>query len=172
MLDNPSHCVSQENVHKTVYIADLPKDINIAAISEYFEKRLSSQPQITIKRPIFSRFYYAYVTFDTIEAAQKCQKEIKFPRFINSSVMSRVLPYSTNRKIESADGQSNSVFVKGFEGANWTPETLYARFCEFGQINDCKVTMDEKQNYLGYGKVQFSKTEDAQKAIQEVSVCC
>ena len=33
----------------------------------------------------------------------------------------------------------------------------------------CKVSVDPEHNFLGYGYIQFSKIEEAQKAIKEVS---
>jgi RNA recognition motif-containing protein len=51
----------------------------------------------------------------------------------------------------------------------WSHEDLYAKFCEFGKILSCKVSVDGEHNFLGYGYIQFSKIEEAQKAIAKVS---
>jgi RNA recognition motif-containing protein len=42
---------------------------------------------------------------------------------------------------------------------------LYARFCKYGKIHSCKVSIDNNHSFLGFGYIQFSKIEEAQKAI-------
>ena len=68
------------------------------------------------------------------------------------------------------DIQSTSIFVKGFEKMKWTHEDLYAKFCTFGKILSCKVSIDNEHKFLGFGYIQFSKIEEAQKAIEKVSI--
>ena len=87
--------------------------------------------------------------------------------------MSRALPYNQHAvrgEPGGKDVQSTSVFVKGFEKMKWSHEDLYSKFCTFGKILSCKVSIDGEHNFLGYGYVQFSKIEEAQKAIKEVSI--
>lgn len=86
--------------------------------------------------------------------------------------MSRALPYNTHAirgEPGGKDVQSTSIFVKGFEKLKWSHQDLYAQFCDYGKIMSCKVSIDPEHNFLGFGYIQFSKIEEAQKAIQEVS---
>jgi len=52
----------------------------------------------------------------------------------------------------------------------WTHEDLYAKFCTFGKILSCKVSCDHNHEFHGFGYIQFSKIEEAQKAIEKVSL--
>jgi RNA recognition motif-containing protein len=78
--------------------------------------------------------------------------------------MCRALPYNLHAvrgEPGGKDVQSTSIFVKGFEKVNWTHEDLYAKFCEFGKILSCKVSIDTDHKFLGFGYVQYSKIEEA-----------
>lgn len=87
--------------------------------------------------------------------------------------MSRALPYNLHAirgEPGGKDVQSTSIFIKGFENMKWTHEDLYAKFCPFGKIISCKVSINLEHEFLGFGYIQYGKIEEAQKAIQEVSV--
>lgn len=110
--------------------------------------------------------------FETIEAAKKATEEFRFPRIKNGK-MSRALPYNMHAvrgEPGGKDVQSTSIFVKGFKAVNWTHEDLYAKFCTFGKIQSCKVSVDNDHNFNGFGYIQFSKIEEAQLAIEKVSL--
>lgn len=109
--------------------------------------------------------------FDSIENAKKAIQDHRYPRIKNNQ-MSRVLSYNLHAVRGEPGGrdiQSTSIFIKGFEQANWHHEDLYAKFCTFGKILSCKVSITPDHKFLGFGYIQFSKMEEAQKAIQEVS---
>jgi polyadenylate-binding protein len=169
-MDHPNtfQTSSNENTHKMIYVADLPRSTTYMDLSDYFEKSVGPC-QICIRRPLFRSFYFAFVMFETIDHARKAAAEHKFP-VIKEGKMSRVLPYNTNaiRGDHGKDIQSSSVFVKGFESTKWTHADLYSKFCEFGTIISCKVSIDEEHNFLGFGYIQFSKLEEAQMAIKKM----
>ena len=122
-------------------------------------------------RPLFKNFYYAFVMFESIENAKKAASEFRFPR-IKGSLMSRALPYNLHAirgEPGGRDVQTTSIFVKGFLPLKWNHEDLYAKFCDFGKILSCKVSVGVEHDFLGYGYIQFSKIEEAQKAIEQVS---
>ena len=122
-------------------------------------------------RPLFKSFYYAFVMFETIEAAKKAAEEHRYP-IIKGGCMSRALPYN-NHALRGEPGgkdiQSTSVFVKGFEKMKWTHADLHQKFCQYGKIQSCKVSVDPEHNFLGFGYIQYCRLEEAQKAIKEVS---
>jgi RNA recognition motif-containing protein len=127
---------------------------------------------IILYRPLFKNFYYAFVMFDTIENAKRAIEEHRFP-VIKTDKMCRALPYNMHAirgEPGGKDVQSTSIFVKGFEKMKWGHTDLYAKFCGFGKILSCKVSISPDHNFLGYGYIQFSKIEEAQKAIEEVSL--
>jgi len=64
--------------------------------------------------------------------------------------------------------QSTSIFIRGFDSTTWSHEDLYVKFCQFGKILSCKVSVDNDHGFLGFGYIQYSKIEEAQKAIKEV----
>lgn len=109
--------------------------------------------------------------FESIENAKKAAAEFRFPR-IKGPLMSRALPYNLHAirgEPGGRDVQTTSIFVKGFQALKWNHEDLYAKFCEFGKILSCKVSVSAEHEFLGYGYIQFSKIEEAQKAIEQVS---
>jgi len=126
--------------------------------------------QLTSCRPLFKNFYYAFVQFETIENAKKAIQDFRFP-CIKRGLMSRALPYNLHAMRGEPGGrdmQSTSIFVKGFEKLKWNHADLYAKFCTFGKIISCKVSIGPDHQFLGYGYVQYSQIEEAQKAIQEM----
>ena len=101
--------------------------------------------------------------FESIEDAKKATEEFRFPR-IKGGKMSRALPYNMHAvrgEPGGKDVQTTSIFVKGFDKLKWSHEDLYAKFCEFGKILSCKVSVDGEHNFLGFGYIQFSKIEEA-----------
>jgi polyadenylate-binding protein len=159
-----------ENAHKMIFVSDLPKSTSYLDMAEYYEEHVGPC-QINIKRSLFKNYYYAFVMFETIEAAKKATEELRFPR-INGTKMCRALPYNMHAvrgEPGGKDVQSTSIFVKGFEQTKWTHEDLYAKFCTYGKILSCKVSIDLQHNFLGFGYIQFSKIEEAQMAIEKVS---
>lgn len=61
-----------------------------------------------------------------------------------------------------------SLFIKGLD-KEWKHNDLYDLFKDFGEILSAKVSVDADHNSRGYGYIQFSREEDALKAIQLVS---
>lgn len=161
---------SNENTHKMIYVCDLPKTTSYLELADFYEKNVGPC-QVNIKRAMFKHFYYAFVMFETIDLAKKAVEEFRYPK-IKGSKMSRALPYNLHAvrgEPGGKDVQSTSIFVKGFEKMKWTHEDLYAKFCTFGKILSCKVSIDTNHNFLGFGYIQFSKLEEAQMAIEKVS---
>lgn len=101
--------------------------------------------------------------FDTIENAKRAIEEHRYPK-IKGEYMSRALSYNLHAirgEPGGKDVQSTSIFIKGFEYGTWTHEDLYAKFCSFGKILSCKVSIDTSHNFLGFGYVQYAKIEEA-----------
>lgn len=147
-------------MHQTVRITEF----------KYFPDSIFANPINIFFRPLFKAFYYAFVMFDTIENAKKAVEEHRYPR-IKGGLMSRALPYNLHAirgEPGGKDVQSTSIFVRGFESTKWSHEDLYAKFCPFGKILSCKVSVDADHGFLGFGYIQYSKIEEAQKAIKEV----
>ena len=93
--------------------------------------------------------------FDTIENAKRAMEEHRFP-MIKGDKMSRALPYNMHAirgEPGGKDVQTTSIFVKGFEKMKWNHEDLYAKFCSFGKILSCKVSLGNNHNFLGFGYV-------------------
>jgi len=42
--------ISKESIHKTIFLADIPKNASYMDIVSYYEKNLKATPQVTIKR--------------------------------------------------------------------------------------------------------------------------
>lgn len=90
---------------------------------------------------------------------------------IKGDRMSRALPYNMHAirgEPGGKDIQTTSIFIKGFEKVRWSHVDLYAKFCSYGKILSCKVSINPDHEFLGFGYIQFSKIEEAQKAIKEL----
>lgn len=108
--------------------------------------------------------------FESIENARRAAEEYRYP-CIKEDTMSRALPYMNHSRRDAGktDFQSTSIFVKGFQKLKWTHVDLYSKFCTFGKIISSKVSVGPDHKFLGFGYVQYSKLEEAQKAISAVS---
>jgi RNA recognition motif-containing protein len=105
--------------------------------------------------------------FDSIENAKKAIEEFRYPE-IKSGKISRSLPYNSHAirgEPGGKDVQSTSIFIKGFEKMKWNHLDLYSKFCQYGKILSCKVSINVEHEPLGFGYVQYCKIEEAQKAI-------
>ena len=118
-------------------------------------------------RPLFKKFYTAFLCFDTEDNATRAIEEFRFPEFVPGK-MSRAINYR-NRTVETMKPAHRSVFVKGFGKASWTHKGLFQKFTKFGRILSCRVGTGLNSEFLGFGYVIFSTIDDAQKAINEVS---
>lgn len=82
--------VSAESASRTVFLADLPRNTSYLDLSSYFEKEVGPCV-ISIKRPLFKQFYFAFVQFQTVEHAKKVLEEIRYPEVKGRKC--RALPY-------------------------------------------------------------------------------
>ena len=135
-------------------------------------------------RPLFKNFYYAFVMFDTIENAKRAMEEHRFP-MIKGDRMSRADTHpglwlylttctlseeSQVAKISKPPPFSSRASRKSSQVVTSRSHVdLYAKFCSYGKILSCKVSINPDHEFLGFGYIQFSKIEEAQKAIKEVS---
>jgi len=80
----------------------------------------------------------------------------------------------TDNRIQTTDNELSqkdpcNVFIK-YLPPELTDSGLYSLFLKFGEIVSCKVMVDPITGHsLGYGFCKFSKPEEAQRAIQEMS---
>ena len=126
-----------------IFVTDLPKCVTFTDMADFYETHIGTC-QISIKRNMFKNFNHAYVMFESIDQAQKALDEFKFPQ-IKDGKMSRALPYSMNQiggELGGKDVESTSIFIRGFEKMKWNHSDLYAKFCTFGKIQSCKVSID------------------------------
>ena len=105
--------------------------------------------------------------------AKKALEVQRYPTI--KGVNCRTLPYSFKYlKVHSKDPSVNPeeklsyVFVKGFLNEKWTHEDLHKAFEKWGIIVSAKVSIDKDHQCKGYGYIQYQKSEQAAKAIQEV----
>jgi polyadenylate-binding protein len=64
-------------------------------------------------------------------------------------------------------GQGN-IFIKNLD-KDIDNKELYDTFSAFGKILSCKIELNEENKSKGYGYIQFSTSEEAEKAVQSVN---
>lgn len=92
--------VTQENAARTIYLSDLPRTVSYIELAEFFESKVGPC-MISIKRPLFKTFYYAFIQFQKLDHANKALAEFRFPEF--GGVKCRALPFN-KQAIHSTEG--------------------------------------------------------------------
>lgn len=64
--------------------------------------------------------------------------------------------------------QGINLYLKNLED-DMTEERLRSEFSTFGEIQSCKIAVDDKGNSRGFGFICFTTPEEAQKAINEMN---
>lgn len=64
-------------------------------------------------------------------------------------------------------GRGN-IFIKNLD-KNIDHRALFDTFSQFGPILSCKIELDENNQSRGYGYIQFTNTESAERAVDTVN---
>lgn len=134
------------------------------ATARSFLRGKSFRLRLILSRPALKYFYYAFCRFPDIMQARKLVNEIKYPELHGK--VCRALPYDKDL-LRNCVPKAN-VFVKGF-GSEWSHKDLHDSFARFGQIVSARVSIKNDYESRGYGFVQFTQSQPAIAACQEVS---
>jgi len=149
----------------SLYIGDLDTDITEANLFEIFNA-VGPVASIRVCRDLITRrsLGYAYVNFHNVQDAERALDEKN-----NFPIKDRPCRIMwTQRDPSLRKSGKGNIFIKNLDNAI-DHKTLADTFSQFGTILSCKIELDEKQQSKGYGYIQFSTQDAAEKSIQMVN---
>jgi len=153
-----------ERLPNCLYIGDIPKKSNESELYELFS--LFVPVNIRLCRNLSSRLNHAYITFYSPYLAQLAQQRYNFFE-IEPGVQLKVQTFEQDRN-KFRSGTAN-IFARGLDKA-WMEKDLYEKFKHIGNIKRVKIARDQSsKESKGYGYVQFSSDDEANKAIAEMN---
>mmetsp|Transcript_61467 Transcript_61467/g.70476 ORF Transcript_61467/g.70476 Transcript_61467/m.70476 type:complete len:591 (-) Transcript_61467:2498-4270(-) len=150
----------------TLYAGDLDMTVNETELRKFFGNEFAAEIiSVSIMTDSETRpsSKWAYVAFKSLDSAVKALK-MKNLQDLHGKPC-RLMQYNTDASTRKS-GKGN-LFVKSIAPTVTTKE-LSEFFSKFGEPVSCKVEMDPSTGKSkGYGYVQFSATEDADRAIND-----
>lgn len=146
-----------------LYVYDLPKDVQLQNIHEYYKKHVGDcMPEI--KRNPNKPFYLAIVRFNNHSDFKRASEEHQYPTI--KGRVCRSLPF--DRDFKTNQNLGSNLFIKGLS-KDTTNKDLHEHFEKAGVVKSAKVSISENFESRGYGFVQFLKEDEAEKAVQELN---
>ncbi|XP_028309542.1 embryonic polyadenylate-binding protein-like isoform X2 [Gouania willdenowi] len=113
---------------------------------------------------------YGFVHFETQEAANHAIKSMNGMLLNDRKVFVGHFKSRKEREVEFGTKvmKFTNVYVKNF-GEDYTDDKLKEIFTTFGKMLSVRVMKDDKGRSRGFGFVNYSHHEDAQKAVEEMN---
>jgi len=155
-----------KNLSSSLYCGDLRKDVTEAALYRIFNN-VGTVSSIRVCRDAVSRqsLGYAYINFATRAHAVKALEILNFTPINNKPCR---LGWSERDPNKRKGHNSTNLYIKNLH-PTIDNKTLLDTFSMFGQVSSCKVATDNNGNSLGYGFVNYTTKEAADKALQRVN---
>eukprot|EP00003_Mantamonas_plastica_P023139 TRINITY_DN408_c3_g1_i1.p1 TRINITY_DN408_c3_g1~~TRINITY_DN408_c3_g1_i1.p1 ORF type:complete len:682 (+),score=327.05 TRINITY_DN408_c3_g1_i1:112-2046(+) len=149
----------------SLYVGDLHPDVTEALLFELFNS-VGAVQSIRVCRDSITRrsLGYAYVNFHSVMDAERALDALNFSQI--NGVPCRIM-WSHRDPSQRKSGEGN-LFIKNLE-EGITHKALYDVFSSFGNIQSCKVAMDENGKSKGFGFVHYETKEEAENAINKVN---
>lgn len=157
------------NVDNILFVADLPEEACEEDLANFFKAYNFSFAKVfhNVMRT------HAFVTFNTVEDAEKARLELNgvkiTAKYSNSKISKpvRLCKYETKQGQGDIDRRTN-LLVKNV-AKEVSPHALFNAFRHYGDIRSCKLVVDYLGNTKGYGYVSYYRVEDAERAISELN---
>lgn len=149
----------------TLYIGDLPPDMDTVELSEFLVGR--SIPVISARvvndRVTGQSLRYGYINFNDVTSASKCLEKLNL-----SKVKDRIVRVMWKSK-EIQNKTACNLFVKNLPKVDFDATYLFDTFSDFGTILSCKICMDDNGKSKGFGFVQFDTEAQATAALEKMN---
>jgi len=155
-----------KNLSSSLYCGDLRKDVTEAALYRIFNA-VGTVSSIRVCRDAVSRqsLGYAYINFASRAHAVKALEMLNFTPINNKPCR---LGWSERDPNKRKGHNSTNLYIKNLH-PTIDNKTLLDTFSMFGQVSSSKVATDNNGNSLGYGFVNYTTKEAADKALQRVN---
>jgi RNA recognition motif-containing protein len=107
---------------------------------------------------------YGFISYYKVENALKAKEELN-----NFDLLGKKLKVNILERGRVKKQTKNNLYVKHFPKKDFENKDLEKLFTEFGEIKSAIVLKDEKNESKGFGFVCFNKSEDAEKALNEMN---
>jgi len=151
-----------------LFITDLP-----LSVDENFLKMLFGDygeiSSIVLKKKENYDKCFCFLTFSSANSALKAMNEMNYTKI--DGLPLRIMWGDAETKKIKQSGKGN-LFISGLDEAIEVSQ-LHEAFLNFGEVVSCKISLTKQPNgeykSNGYGYVQFSRQEDADRAIKDLS---
>jgi len=155
-----------KNLSSSLYCGDLRKDVTEAMLYRIFNA-VGTVSSIRVCRDAVSRqsLGYAYINFASRAHAQRALDSLNFTAIKNKPCR---LGWSQRDPNKRKGHSSTNLYIKNLH-PNIDNKTLLDTFSMFGEVSSSKVATDMNGNSRGYGFVNYTTKDAADKALQRVN---
>ena len=161
-VKNEHVIVKQEKVNtkKVIYLGGLPPDVDKYELNQF----ILSQGKFNIEEMMThnGKKSFAYIKFKTKEEANEALKVLNLKEFKNYIIKAE--PFKSSNKKDKQKFNTN-LFVKNLP-KDCTPKDVFEIFSKFGTIDSIELKNAPNGECIGYGYVDFTTEEDANKAME------
>jgi len=156
---------SNLNMH-ILFLSDLPNNVSEddikALFKDYIEKikHISINPSNINQNTIKPKSPSATVILSDSKIAEIAKNNLNLRKIKGKSV--RIMWHTKDKKI--IENSDSNVYIKNIPDFV-TPRDVLEHFSQFGEITSAKIPENDEGNHLGFGYINYSNIEAAQKAI-------
>ena len=161
-MKNERVIVKQEKVNtkKVIYLGGLPPDVDKYELNQFILK----QGKFNIEEMMThnGKKSFAYIKFKTKEEAAEALKVLHLKEFKNYIIKAE--PFKSNKNKDKQKSNTN-LFVKNLP-KDCTPKEVFEIFSKYGTIDSIELKNNPNGECIGYGYVDFTTEENANKAME------
>ena len=156
--------MSSEDISQKIklILCDLPSKITKTDIESFLSSYKDNITSINISEMYPQK---AYVSFKTLDIANKCRYEMNQRKLQNRTI--RIMRDERDFLQKNKDSKNN-LYVKGIP-KNKDPREIFEYFWKFGDVFSLKINEDEKDDQTKNALLTYYKEEDAKKSMDETN---